>query len=169
MIRVSAIACAIGAAALVYFSSEPKLSALSDHLAETSAVLRSDDIVLSNVARVRAQHDLLQHRLSRILRRDVEATFIRDLDSDARRHAADVVSTTAQHDGVEGTTDDADTGLRHFDFTIELRGGYRSLLATIANLSSGNQMVEVRSISLRRSDRSLIARVPIVLFEADAQ
>jgi len=167
MIRVSAVACAIVAAAIVYFSSAPKLAILSARLDETGAVLRSDDIVLSTVGRVRARRDLLQRRYARMLRRDAEASFIQDLDANVRRHGAAVISTTAQRGGAEEASDDGDTGLRHIAFTIELGGSYRNLLAATAKLSTGNQMVDVRSVSLRRADNRLIARIPIVLFEAD--
>jgi hypothetical protein len=101
-----------------------------------------------------------------MLRRGVEAAFIRDLDANVRRHGADVMSTTAERDGSDGSAGDAETGMRRIDLTIELRGSYRSLLGLISDLSAGNQVVDVRSISLRRADTSLIARVPISVFEA---
>ncbi len=168
MIRVSAVACAIVAAAVVYFSSEPKVATLSARLDETSAVLRSDDIVLSTIGRVRARRDLLQRRYARMLRRDAEASFLRDLDADVRRHGADVISTTAQRNDAGPADDASDTGLRRIAFTIELRGSYLNLLDATANLSTGHQIVDVRSVSLRRSDNQLVARIPIVLFESDA-
>jgi Tfp pilus assembly protein PilO len=168
LIRVSAVACAIVAATAVYFSNEPRLATLSAHLDETRAVLRSDDIVLSTIGRVRAERDLLRRRYARLLRRDVEATFIGDLDANVRRHAANLISTTVRRDSSGGPDDDADTGMRRIPLTIELRGSYRNLLDATADLSNGNQIVDVRSVSLRRADNRLIARIPVVLFEADA-
>ncbi len=163
LIRASAVACAIATATVIYLSNEPKILALSNRLEETNAVLRSDDIVLANTGRARAQRDLLRRRYARKLRRGVEAAFIRDLDANVRRHGADVMSTTAERS--DESAADGETGLQRIDLTIELRGNYRNLLGTIANLSAGNQVVDVRSISLRRADTSLIARVPISLFE----
>jgi hypothetical protein len=166
LIRASAIACAIATAAVIYLSNEPRISTLSNRLEETNAVLRSDDIVLANIVRERARRDLLLRRYAPTLRRGVEATFVRDLDANARRHGADVISTSAERDSSGGSAADGATGTRRIDLTIELRGSYRNLLSTIANLSDGNQIVDVRSISLRRADTNLIARVPISLFEA---
>jgi hypothetical protein len=167
MIRASAAALAIACASLVYFSNEPKVSALSSRLAETSTVLRSDDIIFSTIGRLRAQRDFFRRRYARMLRRDVEGSFLRDLDANVRRHKTDVISTTAQRDTAEGFAGTTDTGLRHIDLTLELRGRYRNLLSTIANLSTGNQIVDVLSVSLRRTDSGLIARVPIRLFEEE--
>jgi Tfp pilus assembly protein PilO len=167
MIRASAVACAIACASVVYFSNEPKVSALSTRLDETSTVLRSDDIILSTVGRLRAQRDFLRRRYARMLRRDVEGTFLQDLDANVRRHKTDVISTTAQRDMAEGPAGNTDTGLRKIDLTLELRGRYRNLLSTIADLSAGNQIVDVRAVSLRRTDSRLIARVPISLFEEE--
>jgi len=166
LIRASAIACAIATAAVIYLSNEPRISTLSNRLEETNVVLRSDDIVLANSGRARARLNLLRRRYDRMLRRGVEAAFIRDLDADVRRHGANVVSTTAERDGSTGSAADGETAMRRIELTIELSGSYRSLLGTIANLSDGRQIVDVRSISLRRADTSLIARVPISLFEA---
>jgi hypothetical protein len=101
-----------------------------------------------------------------MLHRGVEAVFIRDLDANVHRHGADVLSTIAQRDRADGSTADGETEMRRIDLTIELRGSYRNLLGTIADLSVGDQIVDVRSVSLRRADTSLIARVPISLFEA---
>ncbi len=166
LIRASAVACAIATAAVIYLSNEPRISALSNRLEETNAVLRSDDVVLANTERARAQRDLLRRRYARMLHRGVEAIFIRDLDANVHRHGADLLSTTAQRDGADGSPADGETEMRRIDLTIELRGSYRNLLGTIADLSVGDQIVDVRSVSLRRADTSLIARVPISLFEA---
>ncbi len=166
LIRTSAVACAIATAAVIYLSNESKISALSNRLEEANAVLRSDDIALASIGRVRSQRDLLRRRYAPMLRRGVEAAFIRDLDTNVRRHGAEVMSTTSQRDGVDGSAELGETEMRRIDLTIELRGSYRNLLSTIAAISAGNQVVDVRSVSLRRADADIIARVPISLFEA---
>jgi Tfp pilus assembly protein PilO len=162
LIRIASVACAILAGALVYLRFEPDLDATRAQIDDARDELRSEDVVFADVPRLRSERAALRERYARLFLQNPEAVFLRDLDAAVRRHGVEVVSSRAGRATQAPVTT---TAPPQIPLTLELRGSYRDLLATIVDLSRGDEIVEVDAPSLRRDGDALIASVPVAVFE----
>jgi Tfp pilus assembly protein PilO len=165
LIRIVTVALAILAGALVYFSAQSDIDALGARLDETRAELHSDDVTFAELAALRAERDALRGRYARALADSGEAVFLRDLATTARRHRTRVVSTSAAANAPPAQRADTTIVATGVEFTIELHGTYRDLLACIVDLSRQHALVRVRMPSIRRTGDSLDASLPVTLYE----
>jgi Tfp pilus assembly protein PilO len=161
LIRIASVACAILAGALVYLRFEPDLDATRAQIDDARDELRSEDVVFADVPRLRSERAALRERYARLFAQNPEAVFLRDLDATVRRHGVEVVSSRAGR----ATHPPGAAAAPQIPLTLELRGSYRNLLATIVDLSRGDEIVEVDAASLRRDGDALIASVPVAVFE----
>jgi hypothetical protein len=76
-----------------------------------------------------------------------------------------VVSTSASREPAANAAKGDDELFTRVDLTVELRGTYRDLLATIVDLSLGGAIARVAGPSFRRTGSALVATVPVTLFE----
>lgn len=178
LIRIVTAACAIAAGALVYLRFEPDVQSVSAEADDARAELRSDDVVIAEMPRLRGERDALRRRYDRLFAQDPEALFLRDLDADARRHDVAVVSTSTLAGSAAGAGEPpasrgergerGDSPFPQISLTLELRGAYRALLETVGDLSRGSEIVSVGQPSLRRDGAALVASVPITIYEPQA-
>jgi hypothetical protein len=166
LVRLATFGGAILAGALAYFTNEPAREALAARLDDARTQLRSDDIVLAETVRLRAKREALRIRYARLFAANPEAIFLRELDWNVRRHALALVSTNARHDGNAEPRDAS--GFGRVALTVELRGSYRHLLEAVVDLSRGKEIVAVDPPNFRRDGRSLVASVPVTIFEPAA-
>jgi hypothetical protein len=171
LIRIASVACAIFAGALVYVGFEPQLDALRAAADGVRSELRSDDIVFADEPRLREERDALRRRYANLFRKNPQAVFFSDLAVVVRRHRVELVSTNAGGAPPDGGANPTTDPFARSIFTLELRGPYRRLLATIVDLSRGREIVRVEAPSFRRDGDSLVASVPVSIFEpaADAR
>ena len=165
LIRIATAAGAVLAGALVYLAREPDVDALANRLDAARVEERSDDAVIAETERLRAERDTLGRRYAGALGRNAEAVFLRDIGNATRRHGVAVVSTSANRTVAPAVAGDPLALFTRVDFTIELRGTYRALLATVVDLSLGNEIARVAAPSLRRDRGTLVASVPVTLYE----
>jgi len=165
LIRIATAAGAILAGYLAYVFAQPETAALTGRLDAARVELASDDVVFAEIGRLRAERDLLRARYADALRGNAEATFLRDLGAATRRHGVSVVSTSASREPAGSVTDGDDELFTRVDLTVELRGAYRDLLATVVDLSLGAAIARVAGPSIRRAGTTLVATVPVTLFE----
>ncbi len=184
LIRIATLLFTLLAGSLVYLAYEPRIGVLDARLDDAEAELRSDDIAFSETPRLRAERATLASRFDERFTRSGDAAFLRDLAADVRRHGVDVLSTTVTPDD-SGTTiapakpsralaydgpgmsgnDDRRARFRRTHVSLELHGTYAHLLAAIADLSGGADIVNVDAPALRRDDDALTASVPVTLVE----
>jgi hypothetical protein len=165
LIRIATAAGAILAGYLAYVAAQPETDALTGRLDAARAELGSDDVAFAEIGRLRAERDLLRARYADALRGNPEAVFLRDLGAATRRHGVGVVSTSASREPAGPAANGDDALFTRVDLTVELRGAYRDLLATIVELSLGTAIARVGGPSFRRTGTTLVASVPVTLFE----
>jgi Tfp pilus assembly protein PilO len=163
LIRIVSVALAILAGALVFFHFEPQIDEANARVEDARSQLRSSEVLIAAVPRLRAERDRLRRRYEPVFEENPEAVFLRDLASVVRRHGDNVVSSSTGHTPSDSRT--ASGLFDHVALTLELRGTYRGLLAAIVDLSRGNEIVSVAAPSFRRDGRTLVASVPIEIFE----
>jgi hypothetical protein len=171
---------------LVYQLGEPGVEAARLRLEEANAQLRADDALFAERTPLETAAARLRLRYRSALSVNSQAAFVRDLDANVRRHGVTIVATsfrpapTTTADSrrfnaflpphADATEARLDEIFDASDVTLQLRGSYRALLATISELSTGSQIVRVDIPSLRRDGASIVATVPATLLRplADA-
>lgn len=165
LIRIGALALAMLAVALVYFAYTPTIDTLHARIDDGQNELRSDEIALSQVPMLRAERTKLGERYASLFAQNPEAVFVRELATTIHRHHVALLATSVAQDSATLASDGPAIPFIRTHVLIEMRGTYRALLATISDLSTGSEIVEVLEPSLRRDGAAVIASVPAVIYE----
>jgi len=164
LIRIATLLLSILGGSLVYFTFAPQIDAATLRLDDAEANLRSQDVALSEMPRLRVEREQLVRRYETSFAKNPQAVFLRDLASTVARHDVALVSTNVSQQTVQNTNPQAalfkETGV-----LLELRGAYRDLLGTVRDLSNGSAIVAVDSPAIRRDGNALIANVPVTIYE----
>jgi hypothetical protein len=165
LIRIATLLGAVLAGSLVYFAYLPRVEALRFRIEDAETSLRSAEIAASEMPRLRAERDILATRYARVLSQNADAVFLRELVAAARRGGTALVTTSLSR-SANASQDGSHSGLlMQTRGTVELRGAYRNVLVVIAELSSGADIVAVDPPSVRRDGRSVVASVPVTIYE----
>lgn len=164
LIRIAMVLASICGCALIAIDYEPRLEAARQRLASAQVTLRSTEVAIAAEPLVSNQLFHLKKRYAESLG-DPESAFLRWLVELQRRervrliaaNAADVSDDFAAVPEVPGGT------FHSVRYTIEMTGSYRSLLLSVADLSSGPALVRVHVPSFVRSAGALTATVPLEL------
>jgi len=167
MLRTATLIFSLLAGAVVYFAYQPQIDVLASRLQDDESELRSGDIAFSELPRLRRERAALARRYDGAFAHAAEATFLRDLASTVRRHDVTLVSTSVVQDTTAGPNGSNKTLLEATHATLELRGRYVDLLAAVADLSAGADMVGVEAPALHRDGSSIVASVPVTLYEPE--
>ncbi len=165
LIRIAALALTVLAVALVYANYTPQIDALQARIDDGRNELRSDDEAFAEATALRGERARLAQRYASLFAANPEAVFVRELATTVHRHHVQLVDTNVTQDAE--STDAGATGVpfSRARVSIGLRGTYRTLLGTIADLSTGSEIVEVREPNLRRDGDAIVATVPLVIYE----
>jgi Tfp pilus assembly protein PilO len=164
IVRIVSVGLAILAGASVYVSYEPQVESLRTRVDEARADVRSGDIVLADRERLRTERAAFERRYARLFAQNPQAVFLRELSATAGRHGIDVVGSASGHARLDSRDETVGT-FKRVALTLQLRGSYRNLLAAIAEISQGNEIVAVEVPSLQRDGDSIVASVPVAIFE----
>ncbi len=167
LLRILSAGAAVLAGAVVYASYEPQIDALRARVDDARSEVRSGDTIIADVERLRAERGAFERRYARLLAQNPQAVFLRELAATVRRHGVDLTGSSLGHPRVD-PHDDALGTFKRVPLTLQIRGSYRSLLATIADISSGSEIVSVDTPSLQRDGDAVIATVPVAIFEPNA-
>ncbi|GAC1442288.1 MAG: hypothetical protein NVS2B3_08290 [Vulcanimicrobiaceae bacterium] len=165
LIRIAALGCTAIAVALVYVWYAPQIDALQARIDDGRSELRSDETTFDQAPALRAQRSRLAARYATLLAQNPEAVFVRELATTVRRHHVTLVSTNVTQETALPEPQAASIPFSRARVEIELRGTYRALLGTVADLSTGSEIVEVREPNLRREGDQLAATVPVTVYE----
>jgi hypothetical protein len=165
LVRIATLLFAILAGSLVYFSYQPQIDAEQIRLDDAESDLRSQDVALSEMPRLRAERILLARRYDTPFAKNPEAVFLRELASTVARHDVSLVSTTVSGDAAATTVSAHPALFKQTQVLLELRGTYGHLLATVRDLSLGSAIVGVEAPTIRRDGNALIASVPVTIYE----
>jgi hypothetical protein len=167
LIRIATLLFAILAGSLVYFAYEPSVDGAQTKLEDGQAQLRSEDVAFAEIPRLRAERGALSRRYDPIFALNAQASFLRELAQTVRRHHVTLVSTSVEADA--SPANEAATALpallRQTHVSLELRGTYPHLLATVAEVSRGPNIVGAGEPALRRADGAIVATVPVTIYE----
>jgi hypothetical protein len=167
LIRIATLLFAVLAGCLVYFAYEPFVDGAQTKLEDGQAELRSEDVAFAEIPRLRAERIALARRYDPIFALNAQASFLRELAQTVRRHNVTLVSTSVEPDA-SPLKDPATTLpalLRQRQVSLELRGTYPHLLATVAEVSRGPGIVGAAEPTLRRAEGAIVATVPVTLYE----
>ncbi len=165
LIRIAAIALTVLAVALVYVSYAPQIDALQARIDDGRSELRSDAETFAQATALRGERARLAERYSSLFAANPEAVFVRELATTVHRHHVKLVDTNVTQDPESSDPSATSLPFSRAHVSIGLRGTYRTLLATIADLSSGSEIVEVREPNLRRDGDAIVATVPLTIYE----
>jgi Tfp pilus assembly protein PilO len=165
LIRIGALALSVLAVALVYLAYTPTIETLHARIDDGQNELRSDEIALSQVPSLRAERTQLGERYASLFAQNPEAVFVRELATTVHRHHVALLATSVAQDSAPLASDGPTLPFIRTRVSIEIRGTYRALLATISDLSTGSEIVEVLESSLRRDGPVVIASIPAIIYE----
>ena len=166
LIRIAAALFSFAAAFGVYATFEPQIDALLQRVDDNNSELRSDEVAASSATALRGERARLAERYATLVAQNSQAVFVRELATAVRRNGVTLLSTvvTAPSPG-----DAASPGalFTKTHLSVGLRGSYRRLLTTIADLSAGSDIVEVLPPSLTRETGAgdVSATVPLDIYE----
>jgi hypothetical protein len=169
LIRIVSFSVALLAGLLVYFAFAPTMGVLQQRIDDAQATLRSDEVAFSEVPRLREEHDDLARRYGTLFAQNPDAVFLRELGAIVRKNRITLLSTTVSRDPTTAKVETHGVLLAPTSLEIVMRGSYARLLVAIATLSLGSEIVEVRAPSMRRDGDSVIASIPLTIFEPDTQ
>lgn len=164
LIRIATFIFAIAAAAGVFLTYQPQIEAVQQRIDDNNNELRSDEVAFHEAAALRGERAKLATRYASLFAQDPQAVFVRELATTVHRNGVTLVSTTVTPDDASEVRGAA-TLFSKTRLSLELHGSYRRLLAAIADLSMGLEIVEVRAPSLARDSGSVVAKVPVVIYE----
>jgi hypothetical protein len=165
MLRATTLIVSLLSCTGIYCAYQPQIDALALRLQDDESELRSGDIAFSELPRLRVEQAVLARRYRGAFERAGEATFLRHLASTVRGHNVTLVSTSVAQDTTAGSNGSNRTLFEATHATLELRGRYVDLLAAVADLSAGAEMVGVDTPALRRDGDAIVASVPVTLSE----
>lgn len=166
LIRLTTIACALAACALVATGFRPRFDELRNVVTERERQLRADEVSFAELARLHRQRPELAARYAAAFRANAPAVFLRELAWILRRHGVTLTSTTvAPEPSRKVSAEGYRSAFVASQLNIELYGNYRSIVAAIGDLSSGTELVRVGSPSLHRAGALLEAIVPLSVYE----
>ena len=181
LIRIATVLFCVIAAFLVYFTFNPDVDAAALRVDQAELQLNSDRNTSFNLRALADARNTLSNRYAKLFAQNPEAVFIRGLAADVTRHGVTLVSTTdtkaetAPNGSVQpasasaqGDAAAAPAGDRTV-INVSLRGSYRSLLATIGELSLGPEIVRVDAPTLSRDKGTVDALVPVTIFEPNVR
>lgn len=170
LIRIATLLFTLLGGSIVYFTFAPTIDALQQRIDDAQATLRSDEVAFSEVPHVRIERDALARRYAALFGQNPEAVFLRELSSTVRRNGVSLLSTTVTRDTSGPKPASPVTSLLAPTLLqIELRGSYSHVLAAIAEVSLGSEIVNVRAPSLRRDGDAVIASIPVTIYEPGSQ
>ncbi len=164
LIRIAALACTLAAGVLVYAAYAPVVETLQARIDDGRNELRSDDLAINAATALRGERARLARRYASLLAQNSQAVFVRELATTVHRHRVALVATNVSQE-TSTATDTTSIPFSRTHMTIDLRGTYRTLLATIADLSTGSEIVEVREPSMHREGTEIAATVPVIIYE----
>lgn len=164
LLRIATFLFAVAAATGVHLTYQPRIDVLQQRIDDNNNELRSDDIAFAEATTLRGQRTQLANRYASIFAQNAQAVFVRELATTVHRNGVTLIATTVSQEGgndahVPGTL------FAKTHVSMSLRGSYRRLLAAIADLSMGSEIVEVQPPNLARDGASVIATVPINIYE----
>ena len=165
LIRISAALACVSVAALVDVDFQPRISAAQQRLDFDRQTLRSNEEAFAAEPRVAREDAAMTAKYGRLLRENPQAAFLRSLVRIASKdHIRILAATAADADETSWTSaapsPDSFAPLR---YSVEMAGSYRALLAAVADMSRGPELVRVKTPSLARYESMLTATVPIEL------
>jgi Tfp pilus assembly protein PilO len=171
LIRIATVLLSIVATSFVYFSFAPDVDAATMRVDQAQLQLDSDTSTASHLGMLREERSALASRYAHLFAQNPEAVFLRGLAADVARHGIALVSTAETRDVPSAATAPASTTPANdrTQLVIELRGSYRQLLAAIGELSLGPEIVRVDAPTLKRDGGSVIATIPVTIFEPAAR
>lgn len=162
--RLATAGLAFGTAALIVAAYRPRFEATGAALASAELQLRSDEITLARLPEMTQRRTELATRYAAAFGGNPQAAFVRELGRTLDRHRVRLTSSVATEE-----PDVASGGYRSAfpasKLSLELRGRYRDLIAVIAGLSHGGELVRVEAPSFHRDASELAADVPLTLYE----
>lgn len=164
LIRIATFLVSVAATAAVYLTYQPQIEAVQQRIDENNDELRSDDVAFHEANLLRGERATLSARYASLFAQDAQAVFVRELATTVRRHGVELVATNVAPDDPSDARG-ASALFSKTQLALELRGSYRRLLTTIADLSLGSEIVEVRASSLSREGTELVAKVPLAIYE----
>jgi len=168
--RALVFVAAAGAAFGVTLQFEPRISLVQERIDEDARSLLNDEVSFNSLTRLRSERDSLRGRFASFYKVSLEVTFVHELSTIARRNALRVVSITferAQLPPAPRRSFSPSKRFRELHITLTLAGSYRDLLQSIAELSRGNELIFVNRPSLRHDGNSIVASVPVTIFEPE--
>ncbi len=164
--RTATLACTLAACAAVLLAYRGPLDDARDAVANERLQLRSDATTFAELARLRRDRPLLAARYATSFSGNAQARFIRELAWELRRRRVVLASSSATAD----QTALPGPGAYHSAFgasrlNLELRGTYRNIIAAIAGLSAGSELVRVEPASIHRAGTELSALVPVTVYD----
>lgn len=163
LIRIATFLFAVAAGAGVYMTYQPQIEAMQQRIDDNNDELRSDDVAFNEAAVLRGERATLSARYASLFAQNPQAVFVRELATLVRRNGVRLTSTTVTPE--DQSDPPASALFAKTRLALELRGSYRRLLTAIADLSMGSEIVEVRAPSLARESGSVVAKVPVVIYE----
>lgn len=164
LIRIAALLFSIAAACGVYATFEPQIDALVQRVDDNNSELRSDEVAASNATALRGERAHLAVRFATLVAQNPQAVFVRELATAVRRNGVTLLSTVVTAPA-PGDVPEAGALFTKTHLSVGLRGSYRRLLTTIADLSAGSEIVEVLPPSLTRERDEISATVPLDIYE----
>lgn len=165
LIRIAALACTVVAVVSIWLAYAPQIDAIQTRIDDGRSELRSDETAFSQANVLRAERARLADRYATLLAQNPEAVFVRELATTVKRHRVALLGTNVTQDAATNDADGANVPFSRTRVSIEMRGTYRGLLATIADLSTGSEIVEVREPNLHRDGDAIAATVPVIIYE----
>lgn len=165
LIRIVTLLLSVAAVASVYAAYAPRIDALLARIDDGREELRSDEVARREATRLRAERVDLARTYAPLLSQNAEAVFVRELATMVRRRGVTLVSTNAASDSGSHEGEPAGASFSRVRLTVDLRGSYRALLATVAELSTGSEIAEVGEPNLRRDGDAIAATIPVVVYE----
>jgi Tfp pilus assembly protein PilO len=172
LIRIATLLFSILAGTLVWSAYQPQVASLEARLNDDQMSLRSQEVAFAETPRLRAEREDLARHYGPLLAPNTEAVFLRELAATIRRHNVSLLSSSVTRDPPEPKERQSSSYAALFaqrEVSIELRGAYRPLLATIGDLSHGSEIVRVDPPELRRDGEAVVATIPVTIYEPVAE
>ena len=161
---VTGLLCMISLAA-GFFLVQPDVALALDRLAQDRGSLQSDAVVLATQGFVERERERLERRHRSLSRLGATADLLRKLGAISRKRSVRVLAIDGAATPLGTAQDRATEELVRTHLRVELRGNYRSLLATIDDLSAACDAVFVEAPSLHWDGTALGASVPLVVVQ----
>ncbi len=164
LIRIATFLSVIAAATGVYLGYQAQVELLQQRIDDNNNELRSDDVAFNEAPVLRGERAQLAERYASLFSQNAQAVFVRELATTIRRNGVTLAATSVSQDSGNEPRP-AGTLFAKTHLSVTLRGSYRRLLSAISELSRGSEIVEVQEPNLARDTSSILAIVPINIYE----